>query len=333
MMVQSKSRVYKHINQEERIEIYVFLREWVSLREIGRRLNRSHTSISKEIDRNSLRCAKTRGTKYKPIEAWNLYLNRRYNANQRHSILWRDIKQRELLERMLQEKWRSWWPDEILWRVKKELWREVVSTSTLYRFIREDKPIWQRYLRHKQRWYRTKKKGNKRKKMYQDVPNIKERQEIAKKRWRIGDFEWDTVVSWRKYSWWLVSLADRKSRYYIIKKVEDLKAETINKTINAILMWEKVESITFDNWVEFSNILELPYQCYRADTYSSWQKWTNEKHNWYLRRFIPKWVNINERSDKEIEDIQNMINHKPRKILDYKTPYEVYHNINLTYIT
>ena len=98
------------------------------------------------------------------------------------------------------------------------------------------------------------------------------------------------------------------------------------------MKWEKVESITFDNWVEFSSILKLCYQCYRADSYSSWQRWTNEKHNWYVRRFIPKWENINARSNEEIQKIQDMINHKPRKILGYKTPYEVYYGVEQKYI-
>ena len=99
-----------------------------------------------------------------------------------------------------------------------------------------------------------------------------------------------------------------------------------------MLTWKVVESITFDNWVEFSNIIDLPYKCYRADTYSSWQRWTNEKHNWYVRWFIPKWANIDDRTDEDIQKIQDMINHKPRKILGYKTPYEVYYNKTLNYI-
>ncbi len=331
-MVQKQECRKGHLTQEERVEIYVFLREWVSLRGIGRRLWCPHSTISKEIKRNSVFCPTTWWTKYKPLDANKKSIKRRYAANQKHIILRKDYKQRELLEKILIEKWSSWWPDEILWRMRLELRKPTVSITTFYRFIREDKPSLQRHLRYKQKWYRTKKKWNKRKKMYQDVPNIKDRLEITNERWRLWDFEWDTVVSGRKYSWWLVTLADRKSRYYLIKKVWNLKANTINMTINAMLMWEKVESITFDNWVEFSSIIELKYQCYRADPYSSWQRWTNEKHNGYVRRFIPKWVNIDNRSNEEIQKIQDMINHKPRKILGYKTPYEVYYNKSISYL-
>jgi IS30 family transposase len=328
-MVQSKNNVYKHLNQEQRVEIYAFLREWLSYREIWRRLEVAHTTISREVKRNSV--DKWWWVyKYWPIEAERLYKERRNKANFRHIKIWKDNRLREQIEKILISK-KQRWPDEILWRLKLE-WYNVVSTASLYRFIHYDKPIRARYLRYKQGWYKTKNKWNKRKKMYQDVPNIKDRPEIINERWRIWDFEWDTVISGHKYSWWLTTLADRMSRYYLLKKVGNFKANTINLTITAMLQWEKVKSITFDNWVEFSGISELQRSCFRADSYSSWQRWTNERHNWFLRRFIPKWVDINKWTDEEISTIQDTINNKPRKILGYKTPYEVYHNINLTYI-
>jgi len=320
------------LTQEERVKIYWFIQLKLSFREMWKRLNRQHTSIINEIKNNSI-------DKwwwvlvYCPIEAERRRLERRYKANHFHIVLRKDWKQRELLEKILEEKWKIWWPDEILWRIRTELWRKVISTPTFYRFIREDKPLLQRFLRFKQRWYKTHKKGNKRKKMYQDVPNIKDRLEVINERGRNWDFEWDTVISGHKYKWWLATLADRKSRYYLLKKIADLKSKTINMALNIMLEWEKVESITFDNWVEFSEISKLPRPCFRADPYSSYQRWTNEKHNWFLRRFIPKWVNINDWTDQEIQEIQDMINHKPRKILWYKTPYEVYHNTTQKYIS
>lgn len=329
MVMQSKGNVYRHLNQEQRIEIYSFLREWLSYREMWRRLLVSHTTISREIKRNSI--DKGRDVfEYKPINAEKLKKQRRDKANFNHIKLWKNNKLREQIEKIfISEKNR--WPDEVLWRLKLE-WYNVVSTASLYRFIRYDKPIREKYLRYKQRWYKTKNKGNKRKKMYQDVPNIKDRPEIINERWRLWDFEWDTVISGHKYKWWLLTLADRMSRYYLLKKVWNLKSNTINLTLKAMLQWERVESITFDNWIEFSEISQLQRQCFRADSYSSRQRWTNEKHNWFLRWFIPKWVNINDWTDHEIQNIQNIINNKPRKILGYKTPYEVYNNLNLTYI-
>jgi len=330
MVVQWKDNLYVHLSQEKRVEIYAFLREWLSFREIWRRLCVCHTTISREIKRNSID-KWWEVYEYKPIQAERLYQDRRIKANFKHIKLWKDHRLRCMIEELLSS-WKYWWPDEILWRLRLE-WFIIVSTATLYRFIRVHKTLWQRYLRHKQKWYRTNNKWNKRKKMYQDVPNISERPEIINERWRIWDFEWDTVVSGHKYKWWLATLTDRKSRYCLFKKVWNLKANTLNITLRAMIQWENVKSITFDNWVEFSDIANLGIQCYRADPYASYQRWTNEKHNWYIRRFIPKWTNINVRTDYEIQNIENIINSKPRKILGYRTPYEVYYNKTLTYIT
>jgi len=327
--MQTKNNHYKQLNQEQRIEIYAFLREWLSYREMWRRLWISHTTIGREISRNSI--DEWREIyKYKPIEADKLYKERRHKANFKHIKLCKDDKMRYRIEELLKNQ--KWWPDEILWRLKLE-WYSVVSTSTLYRFIRENNPIRERHLRFKHKWYKTYNKGNKKtKRVYNDVPNIKERPEIIDLRWRVWDFEWDTVVSGHKYKGWLATLTDRMTRYCLMKKVWNLKAQTLNITINAMLLWEKVESITFDNWVEFSDISQLLIQCYRANTYASYERWTNERHNWLIRRFIPKWANIDDRTDKEIQKIQNIINHKPRKILGYRTPYEVYYDTILTYI-
>jgi len=331
MVMLTKECKKGQLTQEERVKIYGFIQLKLSLREMWRRLWRQHTTISNEISRNSM--DKWRWVlEYCPIRAEEERLQRRYKANHKHIILRRDHKQRELLEKYLRENWDDWWPDEILWRIEDELWRDIIGTTTFYRFIREYKPILQRHLRYKQKWYRTYKKWNKRKRMYDDVPNIKKRPEIINERWRIWDWEVDTVISGKKYKGGIVTLVDRKSRYYLIKKVWNLKAETINMTINAMLIWEIVKSMTFDNWTEFAKISDLQRPCFRADTYASWQRWSNEKHNWYFRRYIWKWVNINKYTDEEIQKIQDKINHKPRKILGYKTPYEVYHNINLTYI-
>jgi len=76
---------------------------------------------------------------------------------------------------------------------------------------------------------------------------------------------------------------------------------------------------------------KLGIKAYLCDPYCSWQRGSNENGNRILRRFLPKWINIDLYSDEEIVDIQNTINKKPRKILGYKSPYELFHSINLSF--
>lgn len=319
------------LSQEERVEIYKYVSMWCSYREIWRRMGVAHTTISREISRNSLDLGRDK-TKYDPLKAEKKRQLRRYKANQWHILLRRDHKQRKLLVKELKEKGADRWPDEMVWRVRRELWRKTVSASTFYRFIRNERPELQKYLRYGKKWYRTVGKWTKRKKMYDDVPNISERPIEAENRERIGDWEWDTVVSNRSVKWWLVTLVDRKSRYLLMKKIGNHKAATTRITIECMLKWEQVESITFDNGTEFSEIWQLKTQCYRANPYASYERWTNERTNGLIRKYLPKWVNINKWSDYELQQIENKLNHKPRKILWYRSPYEVYHNTSLTYI-
>lgn len=295
MMMQIQINGFRQLSQEKRVEIYGYFREWLSCREIWRRMGVAHTTISREIKRNSIDLWWDKH-KYDPLKANKKTIQRRKKANHLKIKLWQDDKLRYRFEELLVEKWIMRWPDEILWRLRLE-WYKSINTSTVYRFINNEKPIRKHFLRYKQKWYRTHSKGNKRSKWYNDVPNILERDKIINNRERIWDREADTIISNRKVKWWAAILVERKSQYTLIRKVSNLKANNIKTTIENMINWEKVITITFDNWVEFSKISELLVQCFRANIYASYERWTNEKTNWFIRRFIPKWANIDDRSD------------------------------------
>ncbi len=70
---------------------------------------------------------------------------------------------------------------------------------------------------------------------------------------------------------------------------------------------------------------------YRCHPYSSWEKWSVEVHNRYIRRYIPKWVDINNYTDEYIENITKKINRLPRKIHWYRTPEEIFYEKTIKY--
>ena len=145
LMVQSTWNWYKHLSQEEREELFWFVREGLSYREIARRMWRSHSTLLREMQRNSVDVGWWK-RKYSPIKAHQRYQERRYQANQRLIVLWRDHKQRSLLMWLLKEYGKRRWPDEIVWRLRNKGVRNIISTSTFYRFIRYDMPELQKYL-------------------------------------------------------------------------------------------------------------------------------------------------------------------------------------------
>jgi transposase, IS30 family len=82
-MAHIQRKGFRQITQEERVEIYSFFREGLRMREIGRRLERSHTSISREIARNGIDYGWWKVV-YKPIEAEKKCRKRKDRANRSH---------------------------------------------------------------------------------------------------------------------------------------------------------------------------------------------------------------------------------------------------------
>lgn len=323
---------FKQLNQDQRVEIYSLKAQWLSNRKVAFVIWVHHTTIWRELKRNSIDYWRW-VYKYKPIQAQSFYEQRRESANYHHTILVKNHALRSKIHSLLINKGWERWPNEMVNRLKNEWWK-TVSTWTIYRFIRNNTKR-EKYLRYKQYWYK-KNKWNKKYEKIKWVEKIDKRSKNIEKRLRIWDWEIDTVLSCRRWKWWLFTATERKSRYEIIKKVWNLKAKTLYVTMLACFNEEKVKTITSDNWSEFCALsqlqTDLKVKCYTAHPYCSCERWTNERHNWFIRWFIPKWSDISKYSENEIAIIQNKLNHKPRKCLDYRTPYEVYHNVNLTYI-
>ena len=164
--------------------------------------------------------------------------------------------------------------------------------------------------------------------------HISERPKVVDKKLRYGDWELDTVEVSRG-SEYIITLVERKSKYLITQKTKSKKADTVAELIIDALKPIKniVKTITTDNGVEFSAFKKvekaLDTKIYFTDPYSSWQKGINENTNGLIRQFIPKRGKnkINHISYKKLENIEYLINNRPRKTLNYKTPNDVFMNV------
>jgi IS30 family transposase len=91
---------------------------------------------------------------------------------------------------------------------------------------------------------------------------------------------------------------------------------------------EARRTMTYDNGLEFSDhenvTIETGMRIYFAKPYSSWQRGTNENRNGLLRWFLPKDKDLDSLTDKDIKTIQDLINNRPMKCLNFKTPAEVF---------
>jgi IS30 family transposase len=167
--------------------------------------------------------------------------------------------------------------------------------------------------------------------------SIDERPEIVEQRKRLGDWEGDTIAP-KEYSssigkgkrQAIVTLVERKSRFTLIEKVENLTAEATEKAIVSLLKPYNLQTltITFDNGKEFANHQEIAQQLqadtYFAHPYASWERGTNENTNGLIRQYFPKGSDFSPITTDQLVFVKERLNHRPRKCLDFQTPQMVF---------
>lgn len=122
----------------------------------------------------------------------------------------------------------------------------------------------------------------------------------------------------------LITAIERKSRFLLIVNNPDGKAAAgVAQKLSQAIAPFAPKSITLDNGLEFAGHQSLPGKTYFCDPYSSWQKGSVEHANGRIRRWLPKSYR-GEITQNMLDNIANLLNNKPRKILGWKTPAQVF---------
>ena len=319
---------YTHFTLEERKNLHQLLSENLSMREIADIMGRSPSTISREIKRNKAKYKPHRKPSnkywYNPWRAQNLYIRRR--RGQQRQKLKPGSKEWEYIV----EKLESYWPPETIcgrWSEKYPN-REPLHASTIYRYIKLEKfPK----ITRKTHLRRRGKKIQTRNANYNTIHpdrNIPQWPEEIKARLRLGDWEGDTVYGGIGKGL-LVTLVDRKSRYVRIGLLKRRDAEETRLVIEKLLNGFPAESISLDNGTEFAEFRTLERNLntvvYFAEPHKPWQRGTNENTNDLIRFFFPKGFDFRTVTDEDVQHVEDLLNHRPRKCLGWKTPYEVFH--------
>jgi IS30 family transposase len=309
---------YTHLTLEERIDIYVYLKENKSLSEIADLLACHKSTISREIRRNE-------GKKgYRPRQAQEKSLLRKKKPRTKKinaSII-------AYTKKKLAEKYS---PEQISGRLKKEF-STSVSHEWIYQFIYHDKKsggTLYKNLRSNNGKKRRKRYGKRDKRG--SIPgriDIDKRAKVIETRARFGDWEAD-LVSGKNHKGFLVTLVERKSNFTLIGYAKQKTADLVAKVIEKMYAQNPglpLKSITFDNGKEFCGhqklAKNLDCQTFFAHPYSSWERGTNENTNGLIRQYFPKKTSFENLKQKEIQQTQNDLNNRPRKKLDFSTPNE-----------
>ena len=312
---------YKQLIYEQRIAIYILLTTGLNQAKISELIGVSKSTVSREIKRNT-------GLKgYRPIQAHQRALERRQNA-EKHIRFTDEIKT-NVTKHIEQE----WSPEQICGRLKKEN-KPSVSHETIYQFIIDDQKnggeLHKRLrLGRKKRRKRIKKQDGR-----GQIPNrvsIDERPAIVDAKERVGDWELDTIIG-KNHKGAIVTAVERNTKFSCMRHVRKKEASLVAKAlIDMLKPYENfVHTLTADNGKEFSEHVKvadaLKAKFYFAHPYSSWERGLNENTNGLIRQYFPKKTCLLNVSDDYVSIVQDKLNDRPRKTLNFETPNHLFLN-------
>jgi len=309
---------YTHLTQAERYQISILNKAGHDQSEIAIVMNRSKSTISRELRRN-------RG-------------QRGYRPKQAHEFSQARMRACENGPRIPEETWRIvdahlgelWSPEQICGRLA-ERGLPSVSHETIYSHIYADKRnggTLHRALRC-QKARRKRYGGRERRGTIPNQVSIEQRPAIVDTLKRFGDWEADLVIGAGQQQA-LVTLNERKSRYSLIAHVPFKTAQAVSDAMISLLtpFSACVHTLTTDNGKEFAHheriASELGAGFYFAHPYASWERGANENMNGLIRQFFPKKMCFKTITQKDIASAMHRLNHRPRKCLGFKTPHEVF---------
>jgi len=308
-----------HITQVQRYEIAAYLRAGFSQAEIARLLNKSRSVICREINRNK----NSRGH-YSGGDA-EMFSRMRKEKKRSPRKLTRLM--REEIVGMIRELHCS---PECVCGYFRRLGKPCVSHEWIYNLIRMDKAGGGDLYRCLPHSLKHRRRPVNKPMPIADRVSIDERPAVVEDRCRFGDWEMDTIVG-KAGKGVIVTLVERTSKKLLMARSPKGKdSKSVARLVVQLLMpfSKHVLSITTDNGSEFADhkyiAKKLHTSVYFAHPYSSWEKGLIENTNKLIRQFIPKGTAFSSLSDDYILHVQTLINRRPRKLLNFFSPKQIF---------
>lgn len=342
------STQYSHLNPDDRIQLQFLLERGESHAKIATQLGVHRSTILREVRRNSWQPEHDHAN-LRP------YLRNKLDTRPRHDRIYLagqaqlkadTRKQRShqpyrmtydrLVDWVISQLRRGWTPEEISGRLPIEFPddpRMRVSVETLYAWIyapeQQHRQLWQYLSRGQKKRRRIKGRQVQCERIKHRV-SIHDRPDEVNSRDAFGHWESDSVLGARGTGG-IHTTVERKSRFYVGVKLAAVTADaTLQAQLNLYqeLPTNAVCSVTADNGSEFAHHYRLAdtigVPTYFADPYSAYQRGTNEHFNGRLRKYLPKGTSFADLTQEELDEIIQEINNRPRKVLGWATPAEVF---------
>lgn len=286
---------------------------------IARELHRHPRTIAREIARNSIAGV------YCPAQAQKLTERRRSAGRAKCRKMSRPENVQYVQDRLRQ----YWSPDQIAGRSRRDFpadSRRQLSRQLIYGWLSQydhRQPLEKCLRRH----HRARRRPVKPRE--QPANAVANRPDVVNHRSRYGDWEGDTIVGPGSAA--LVSLVERRSGFLALLPASQRRAIPVRQAICGRLTQlppEMRRSLTLDNGSEFSDAKMLEnavgLDVYRTKPHSPWQRGSIENLNGLIRQYFPKRTRFQDQSRYRVAQVEQSLNRRPRKRLNYQTPSEIF---------
>ena len=311
----------------DRQKLEYWFRTKQSIRAIAIIMGRDHSVLTRELKRNGSGDRK----RYRADVAQRLSEQRTHKQHRGKLDKYPELK--EYVINGLKEEWS---PDVIAGKLKLDGKKETISRESIYYYIYNKEGRYEGLCKYLRQCKNKRQKRHSRKAcklhIFERV-SIHQRPEYINERKRYGDWESDSVL-FSKQKTALSVQSERKSKLIRMHKVTNKTAE---ETANAIvktaesLPSELLKTITFDNGTENARHMEVKKEygvkTYFCDPFASWQKGGVENANKLIRHYLPRKTDLSQLTDRDIYDIQEKLNNRPRRCLNYLTPNEIINRV------
>jgi IS30 family transposase len=321
---------YEHLSYVDRLAIDEGRRAGLSIQAIGRKLGRAASTISRELGRMGPYLPE-----YSPAHALFRALGRRRECRQGARKL---VPGSPLFEHVADQIRQGWSPLQIAGRLRRmdEATRPgTVCHETIYQALYalpygELKRELIAHLRQNRQKRRPRSRGTDRRGFVSDDIKIAERPEDVAGRLIPGHWEGDLIKGAANRSA-VGTLVERTSRLVLLARMDALDADTTRCAFER--SFENVpepfrKSLTYDRGTEMARHAELTantgIKVWFCDPYSPWQRASNENANGLIRQYLPKGTDLSGHTQDELNEIAERLNNRPRKVLDFETPNEVF---------
>ena len=309
---------YSQLTRKKRYEISALNERNIPQYQIANQVNVDPSTISRELNRNASQDG------YDPDDAHRQAEQRQQDKNRSHI----DQDDWDQVEKLLQL---DWSPEQIAGRLDKNgkldishewiyqhVWQDKNEGGTLYENLRLG--------RENRKAYGTRNSHT----TIKNRTSIEQRPDVVDDRKRVGDWEADLIIG-KGHSGALVTLVERKTRFVMIGHVKRKTADAVRQKQVEMLspLKDDVHTMTQDNGGEFAQhqktAKQLEMDTYFAHPYSSWERGAVENMNGLIRQYYPKGSSFKEVDRKQLLRYQMKLNHRPRKCLNWKTPFNAFY--------